>query len=51
MVEVNFAKIEPADKENTIRNGNSDIELPKIVFPKGDEVDANAKDAVSEQWE
>ena len=49
VVEVNFAKIEPADKENTIRNGNSDIELPKIVFPKGDEVDANAKDAVSEQ--
>ena len=24
---------------------------PNLTFPKGDEVDANAKDAVSEQWE
>ncbi len=49
MVEVQFAKANPADATITTREENPNAELPKIVFPKGEEVDANAKDAVSGQ--
>lgn len=49
VVEVQFAKANPADATITTREENPNAELPKIVFPKGEEVDANAKDAVSGQ--
>ena len=49
VVEVSFAKVEPVDIKSTTREENPNAELPKIVFPKGEEVDANAKDAVSGQ--
>jgi len=49
VVDVSFAKVEPVDMKRTTREENPNTELPKIVFSKGDEVDANAKDAVSGQ--
>ncbi len=47
MVEVNFAKADPADTTSTTREENPNAELPKIVFPQGDGEDDNNQ--VSEQ--
>ena len=41
VVEVQFVQANPADTTSTTREDNQNTELPKIVFPKCEEADAN----------